>query len=104
MRFKLNEDLEDDLIAQAQKEDQVAYQLEQLFSDNGFEVRRSINGTSYENSEGSIRASFYVDTKMNYKGYVTDDSTNSSNFSVKGNIDGAISAANKTIDQFYSLV
>lgn len=100
MKFRLLEDLEDDLIQQKQEVRNITSILQDLFSEAGFIEKDSINGIAFENKDGNIRASFYIDDNLNYKGYVNDDTENSTNLSVKGNINQVVEAANKIINEF----
>lgn len=97
MKFKLVEDLEQELISKAEKENIIKYEIEKLFETNSFNIERNINGTSYSKTEDNIEASFYINDKLDYSGYVTTANTN---FTVKGNINDALTAANKIVTQF----
>lgn len=104
MRIKINEDLEQDLKDRAAVQNLTKENLDTLFEDNGFIKNVVVNGVSYENQEDNIYASFYVDPQLNYKGYVTDNSSNSTNYSVKGEMNNVLDAAQNIIDQYYNLI
>ena len=94
------EDLEDELLIQKEKYDEMLSSLEALFISEDFDKKNEINGTAFNKKDGSIFASFYIDTDGNYKGYITNDSDNSSNYSIKGEQTNALKAADSFVDIF----
>lgn len=102
MRFIYESELEKDLINEHNKIEKLTFDLISMFDESDFDKTIQINGLNFSNRYKNIYASFFVDSKLNYKGYVTNDETNESNYSVKGNIDNVISAADDIIDMFYS--
>ena len=97
MKFSIKEDLESSLKDRYELENETRINLEKLFTDNNFKPNRSINGTSYSAEQDDVKASFYIDDKISYSGYVTTD-----NFSitVKGELKDAVEAAHKIVDEY----
>ena len=94
------EDLEDELITKQEKYLSLIDSLTNIFDEEHFEKSIEVNGTAFSSKEGSVTASFYVSTDGTYKGYVTNDADNSSNYSVKGEEENALKAAETIIDMF----
>lgn len=101
MRFIYESNLEQELQEQNKTISDLTEELIDMFDEVGFERRVTINGINFSIKKYDVYASFYVDSKLNYKGYVTKDSENSFNYQVKGNIDNVIDAADSLIDTFY---
>ena len=100
MRIRTLEDLEDELITKQEKYLSLIDILSDLFNKENFDIKEEINGTAFNTKEGSVTASFYISTNGEYKGYITNYSDNSSNYSVKGEQENAIKAAESFIDVF----
>lgn len=98
------EDLEDELIAKQERINKLTNELITMFDEVNFNRKVTPNGISFDYTYHNVYANFYVDGKLDYKGYVTNDSDNSSNYSIKGNIDNVISAADNLIDMFFNEV
>ena len=99
MKFILVESLEDEL---KEKHDLIiskTNELTTMFENAGFNVNETINGISFEKIFDNYYASFYIDSDLNYKGYVSD-SDNNVNYSVKGTISDVVNAAIKLISSF----
>lgn len=102
MKFMYESNLEQRLIDDQIRIDEITTDLISTFDECGFEKSVQVNGLNFECSKGDVYASFFVDNKLNYKGYVTTDATDNINYSVKGTIDNVMSAANDIIDMFYN--
>lgn len=100
MRIRTLEDLEDELITKQEKYLSLIDSLTDMFDEENFEKSVEVNGTAFNNKEGSVTASFYVSTNGEYKGYVTNDADNSANYSIKGEEENALKAAENLIDMF----
>lgn len=100
MKFKLVENLEDDLIQENKLIEDITNDLIAFFKENNFEISIEINGINFENTYEDIYASFYIDNKLNYKGYVTNDIDSKNTFSVKGNINTVIKNSKKLVKIF----
>ena len=100
MRIRIVEDIEDDLIVQKEQYEEILSSLDYLFSGEDFDKKEEVNGTSFNKESESIVASFYIDTNGAYKGYITNNSNNSSTYSMKGEIENALKAAENFIDIF----
>lgn len=100
MRFHILEDLEDELIIQREKYLTLVSSLSDIFEKEEFKKKEEVNGTSFSNKEGSITSSFYIDNSGNYVGYVTNNSDDSLNYSIKGKEINALKAAEDLIDMF----
>lgn len=98
------EDLENELIAKQERINELTNELITMFDEVNFNRRITPNGISFDYTYKNVYGNFYVDGKLNYKGYVTNDNDNSSNYSVKGDIDNVISAADNLIDMFFNEV
>lgn len=101
MKFIFTENLEDELIEQEATKSEIIKELIDLFDESNFSRKVTINGINFENRNNNIYASFYIDNYVDYKGYVTNDKDDSMNYSIKGNIENAIFAANSLIDIYY---
>lgn len=101
MKFIFTENLEDELIELETTKSEIIKELIDLFDESNFSRKVTINGINFENRNNNIYASFYIDNYVDYKGYVTNDKDNSMNYSIKGNMENAISAANSLIDMYY---
>ena len=101
MKFIFTENLEDELIEQETAKSEIIKELIDLFDESNFSRKVTINGINFENRNNNIYASFYIDNYVDYKGYVTNDKDNSMNYSIKGNMENAIAAANSLIDMYY---
>lgn len=95
------EDLESELVDEQQKISNLTKELIDMFDEVDFNKEVTINGISFSYTYDNVYANFYVDSKLNYKGYVTTDATNSSNYSIRGSIDNVISAADSLLDMFF---
>lgn len=104
MKFIYTEDLETELLNKQQKINNLTNELINIFDEVNFEKKVTVNGINFENTYQNIYAGFYANNNLNYKGYVTTDKSNSSNYTVKGDIDNVIEAANNIIDMFYSQI
>ena len=96
----LNEDLESDLVDQQKKIDEITDYLIALFDEEDFDKKITPNGISFQKRYKTIFSNFYVDEKLNYKCYITNDENNVSNYSSKGNIDNVENAAENFIMMF----
>lgn len=101
MKFMYESNLEQRLVDDQIQIDEITTDLISTFDECGFEKSVQINGLNFESTKGDVYASFFVDNKLNYKGYVTTDAADNINYSVKGTIDNVMSAANNIIDMFY---
>lgn len=99
MKFRLVEGIEDELIYQAERENKIRYEIEKMFQDNNFDVERRISGTSYTAKQDDVTAMFYINTDLNYNGYVT---TSENNVQVNGTAQDAIQNAKSIIDRYNS--
>lgn len=100
----LCESLEDDLINEKHEIDQLTNELFDLFEQANFKVNKTINGVNFENKLNDVYVSFYVDDKLDYKGYVTNNDFTDANYTVKGERDSVITGAIKIINIFRSEV
>lgn len=100
MKFMYESNLEQRLIDDQIRIDEITTDLISTFDECGFEKSVQINGLNFKATKGNVYASFFVDNKLNYKGYVNTDAIDNINYSVKGTIDNVMSAANDIIDMF----
>lgn len=100
MKFKQFEDLKLDLVKTAEKENTTRYYLDELFIKNNFKPKRTVSGTAYEVITDNINASFFINDKASYKGYITtkDETTQYS-----GKIETIVKVAKQFIEQVNEL-
>ncbi len=95
------EELEDNLQEKDEQQKGVEEELSNLFDNAGFTRVDKPNNFSFESHVKDAKALFTVDNSTyNYTAYISTEGTNSFNYSVKGNIDGATDAALKFIEQW----
>lgn len=95
------ESLEDELIKRHEQLEVLTDTLIEMFDEAGFTQEIQINGINFNSTQNGIFASFYIDTNLNYKGYITSNTSVKSNYSISGNKDNVIEAADKFIDLFF---
>ena len=107
MKFRLNEDLLEDLRDDENRKAKVISYASDVLTGDGFEEVDELNGVSfaksYENDKETIHCQFYIDTESEkYSSYVTseEDGDKSTTFQQHGSIFDAESA----VDEFFEFV
>ena len=100
MRFKLNEDLEQELIKKQEQITAITDNLNKLFEEQGFIQVIDINGISYTFENDDINAMFYIDDDLNYKGYIQSETTS---INVIGKMDTVEKDAQLIVDNVVQL-
>lgn len=100
LKIRLVEDVLDDVKQRNKERNDILNQLRDLFTQNDFTESVEINGISFNNETESISSSFYVNDDLTYRGYITKSGNNSSNYSLKGDMNNIIKAANDLIANF----
>ena len=95
------ESLEDELRERNSLIEALTEDLINMFDEAGFTQDVEVNGISFHTRQEGVYASFYVDTQLNYKGYITSNTSEKSNYSVSGNRSHVIDAANNFINLFF---
>ncbi len=103
MKIRLVEDIVDDVKQRANETQKLLNEVNDILVTNEFTRKQEINGTSYFISKDDINASFYISDDLNYKGYITTDSSDSINFNLKGTKTNLVSAVNKFIKEWDEL-
>ena len=107
MRFRLCEELLEDLKEDENRKNQVISYVSDSLASEGFEEIDELNGVSftksYENDTETIHCQFYIDTEAEeYSSYVTseEDGNKSTTFQQHG----AIFDASSAVDEFIEFV
>lgn len=101
MKFRIVEDLEQDLKQEAINNQIILNNIDVQFDEINFDKQNDVNGISYNKEIDQINASFYIDTKLNYKAYITK---NDFTTSLNGKVDTIEQAVDTFINQYNSLL
>lgn len=110
MKFRLVEHIDEYELQEMLQEDyaeeqSILSEVRDALDAEGFEEKQKLNGIAftkdYKKNNLDFHAQFYVDTTtFDYSAYTsTDDNTNSTNFSLKGNQDTILDAVSKLVYQ-----
>lgn len=89
------ENIESELVKKQQEINEITDTIIALFDEEDFNKKVTPNGISFQKTLDQTYANFYIDEKLNYKSYITN---NKSNYSSKGKIDNVIEGAKNFID------
>lgn len=108
MKFRLLEDLEDDLINKNNRRKEIINIIRNSLTEQGFKENEELNGVAFnkdvEISDTIFYCEFYLDLDNNkYKSYVSNDSDNKVMFTQEGDIDDATKALEIFIDFLNSI-
>lgn len=99
------EELREDLEEQQKRKDDILTSLKELFDNAGFEYVEDKNTLNFEDTHEDLKALFSIyDTTFDYSAYITSESDNSMNYSLKGNIDGIEEAAEKFLAEYNDIL
>ena len=99
------EELREDLEEQQKRKDDILTSLKELFDDAGFEYVEDKNTLNFEDTHEDLKALFSIyDTTFDYSAYITSETDNSMNYSLKGNIDGIEEAAEKFLAEYNDIL
>lgn len=99
MKFRLCEDLQEDLNEREQERNEIINKISQMLNDIDFEEKTTLNGISFQKSIDDVQCQFYIDTDKNkFSSYITDSETSDSyTFSQSGELERAVEACSKFI-------
>ena len=109
MKFKLVENLLEDIKEEHQEEQRILDEVRFLFQEHDFDEQKKLNGVAFVKSINTdyfnIEAQMYIDTSnFSYSCYLSsDDEINTSNFSSKGEFDNIIKAANRLVSELNNI-
>ena len=99
------EELREDLEEQQKRKDDILTSLKELFDNAGFEYVEDKNTLNFGDTHEDLKALFSIyDTTFDYSAYITSESDNSMNYSLKGNIDGIEEAAEKFLAEYNDIL
>lgn len=112
-RFKLNEDLVEDMENKLKEEkaefDKKLDKVRDLLTENGFEETQKLNGISFnkdiQTEDYILQAQMYIDTSSKkYSSYISSkDNKADTNFSSKGDEEGIVDATYRLITEVSAL-
>ena len=100
MRFRLTEDLEQELVKKQEQITDITDNLNKLFEEQGFIQVIDINGISYTFENDDINVMFYIDDELNYKGYIQSETIS---INVSGKMDTVEKDAQLIVDNVVQL-
>ena len=99
MKFRLCEDLQEDLNEREKERNEIIDKISQMLNDIDFEEKTTLNGISFQKSIDDIQCQFYIDKDKNkFNSYITDATDNNSyTFSQNGELENSVEACSKFI-------
>lgn len=105
MKFRLVEDLQEDLQDRQAEREEVLQQVREKLEQEDFIEQKKMNGIAFskniQKDNYTLIAQFYIDTTTyDYSAYIsTDENDNTSDYSLKGKFEDIINGASKLVHQ-----